>query len=383
MTLPAHESETWVACLTPPGRAAIATLALYGPRAWETVRSLFRLRSGKPLRLTPGHFWLGRLGEELADEVVLTARSEMDVELHCHGGREAVRLLLELLLRHGLKECSWPEMLAHRGMDPLHVAASAALTRASTVPTAAILLDQLHGAFHAAASAILAALDQEETFPTAIQLLAELAGRIPLGRHLTTPWRVVVAGAPNVGKSSLVNALAGYQRSVVSPTPGTTRDVVTVRLALGWPVELADTAGLRDECEALEGQGIDLARRQIAEADLCLWVLDASVPPILPPESSAKLRLVINKTDLAPAWDLNQAQGSVRLSAQTGAGLGELCSLLEHWLVPEPPPRGVAVPFTPELCDAIEQTLRLVTSGEIVRARTRLQQAMVVLNQSP
>src|SRR5262249_15997807 len=162
----------------------------------------------------------------------------------------------------------------------LQVKASAALARATTVRTASILLDQMHGAFDAAVSAILAALDGEGPPSSAAQMLAELADRVPLGRHLTAPWRVVIAGAPNVGKSRLVKALAGYQRSVVSPTPGTTRDVVTVRLAIGWPIELADTAGLRDESDALEGQGIELARSRLAEADLCLWVLDSTAPPV-------------------------------------------------------------------------------------------------------
>ncbi len=367
-----HDPQTWVACLTPPGRAAIATLALHGPQAWETVCALFKPRSGKPIQPTPGRFWLGRLGEALADEVVLTARSEVDLELHCHGGREAVRLLLGLLLQRGLKECSWPEMLAQRGMDALQVQAAAALARATTVRTASILLDQFHGAFQAAVAAILAALEDDGSPSSAIGLLEELLGRAPLGRRLTTPWRVVIAGAPNVGKSSLVNALAGYQRSVVSPTPGTTRDVVTVRLAIGWPVELADTAGLREQSGTLEGQGIELARKQVSEADLCLWVLDASGPPIWPTVSSPNIRLVINKTDLSPAWDPDQAQGAVRVSAQTGVGLGELCSELERWLVPQPPPAGSAVPFTLALCDTVEETLRLVKAGRLEEARSGL-----------
>src|SRR5207244_11945531 len=101
------------------------------------------------------------------------------------------------------------------------------------------------GAVGPAVDAARAALRRGDAMEAG-RLLDELARYAGVGRHLTAPWRVAVAGAPNVGKSSLVNALAGYQRSVVAPTPGTTRDVVTALLAIdGWPVELADTAGLR------------------------------------------------------------------------------------------------------------------------------------------
>ncbi len=136
-----------------------------------------------------------------------------------------------------------------------------ALTRATTTRTAGILLDQYHGALAAALDRVRAAL-QREALPEARTLLEQLARYDAVGRRLTTPWRVVIAGAPNVGKSSLVNALAGYQRSVVAPTPGTTRDVVTSRIAIdGFAIELADTAGLRSDAESLEELGIEQARR--------------------------------------------------------------------------------------------------------------------------
>ena len=177
------------------------------------------------------------------------------------------------------------------------------------------------------------------------EVLDVLAQRTPLGRHLSEPWRVVLAGAPNVGKSSLVNALACYQRSVVAATPGTTRDVVTTQIALdGWPVELADTAGLRDAAEPLEEEGVCLAKRTLAAADLCLWVLDASAEPVLPPEALGPVRLVVNKTDLPVAWDLARAPGAIRVSALTRAGLDELLAALSRWLVPDPPPAGTAAP---------------------------------------
>ncbi len=297
------------------------------------MRPLFRPRSGAelPAQPQPGRFLLGRLGGEIADEVVLTVQrggATPLLELHCHGGRANVRFLLELLAARGLRVCDWREFLRRTEPDPLRAAAAVALTEAPTVRTATILLDQCAGAFAAALDAVTAALDRGDA-NAASAALDGLARHAPLGRRLTAPWRVAVAGPPNVGKSSLVNALAGYQRSIVAPTPGTTRDVVTTRLAIdGWPVELADTAGVRDATDALEMQGVRMAREASADADLCLWVLDASAPAgqaVPPDRQTGKLDLrVVNKIDLPPAWDLAEAPGAVHVSARTGAGLAEL-----------------------------------------------------------
>jgi tRNA modification GTPase len=250
------------------------------------------------------------------------------------------------------------------------------LAEAPTARTAAILLDQHEGALPRALSEVVAALDRRAE-PEAGRLLAELTRFREVGRHLTAPWRVVVAGAPNVGKSSLVNALAGYQRSVVAATQGTTRDVVTAPLAVdGWPVELADTAGLRPDAGSLEAEGIRRAEAEAAAADLCLWVLDASAPPVRPTLPSSPVRLVVNKVDLPPAWDLDQATGALRVSARTGAGLAELGQALSGWLVPEPPAPGAAVPFTASLCDQIEEAWRHLAAGRLVEARHAVTSAL-------
>jgi len=374
-----QDQQTWIACLTPPARSAIATLAVRGPQAWTAARSLFEPASGQlPAQPEPGQFWLGRLGEEGKggrDEVVLAVRQSggmLSVEVHCHGGPEVVRMLLEVFAAQGVRVCTWQELDTLTVQDPLRRLAQMELAEAPTVRTATILLDQFHGAFTAALTAIQDALANGRS-ADALERLDELAAHIPLGRHLSQPWRVVIAGATNVGKSSLVNALAGYERSVVDATPGTTRDVVTTLTAIdGWPVELADTAGWRPPAELLEQQGIARAQGAIAGAELCFWILDGSVPPVFPEQRPDHLRYTINKTDLAADWNWADVPEALWLSAHTGHGVAELCQTLSRWLVPNPPAPGAAVPFTPRLCDQIDSARRLLAHGLAAEAMKAL-----------
>jgi tRNA modification GTPase len=372
------ESHTYAACLTPPGAGAIAVIAVRGPDAWRVAGEAFR-RAGDVSPPVPaeGRFYLGRFGDELADQVVLSIRQMTPVpwlELHCHGGAEVVRLCLECLARRGVEVCTWRDLQPLTVDKPIRAAAASLLAEAPTVRTAGILLDQYHGAIEAAFRAIISALEKHAN-EEAGRLLDELIDRIPLGCHLVAPWRVVIAGAPNVGKSSLVNALAGYQRSVVSATPGTTRDVVTTCCALdGWPVELADTAGLRTATTDLEGQGIDRARAAAGKADQCLWVLDGSEAPVWPAAAVRDPLLVINKVDLPPAWDWQEVQNAVRVSALTGAGLPELCAALAARLVPRPPPAGSGVPFTAASGAALMEARRLLQTGDLPGASGVLRQ---------
>src|SRR5438874_192783 len=137
MTL-AAESATLVACLTPPGQAALATLAVWGPSAWQVTRSLFRTLSGSSLPDEPraGRFWLGRLGADLADEVVLAVKRTAPVpslEVHAHGGLAVTRMLLDQFTVKGLHACGWEEFLRHTTEDPLRAAAAVALAQAPTV----------------------------------------------------------------------------------------------------------------------------------------------------------------------------------------------------------------------------------------------------------
>jgi tRNA modification GTPase len=232
------------------------------------------------------------------------------------------------------------------------------LTQAKTLRTAGILLDQMNGAFTREVSAIL------DDFK--LDRLQQLASYASLGTHLTSSWRIAIAGQPNVGKSSLINALLGFERAVVSPIAGTTRDVVASNAAFeGWPIELLDTAGLRDSTDELESLGIERARSVLQSVDLVIWVQDTT-QPFRDSEWPNSL-LVANKCDLAPA-----PPGMLAVSAKTGDGVATLINTIVRRLVPHDPPPGAAVPYTPELAVTVSRACTAATAGNIDEARTLL-----------
>ena len=335
----------------------MATVAVAGPGAMELVSRHFFPVAGKPLAEFPANRIVFGQFQSLhgaTEEIVVANRNEAGIELHCHGGPAAVAALVDTLRASGCQQISWQVYGTSLEADVVSTEARSALAETHTERTAAILLDQYRGALHAATAEICSLLAGDRPSAEAkINRLIELA---PLGEHLTKPWRVVLAGRPNVGKSSLINALLGYQRSIVFDQPGTTRDILTACTAIaGWPVELADTAGLRETTDTLEQQGVERARQQIAAADLVLLILDATTPwsatddwlwRQIPP---AVARCIVwNKIDMVTGDFATGRQfpGSIGVSAITSAGLEDLQHTIESQLVPAPPQAGEAVLFT-------------------------------------
>jgi tRNA modification GTPase len=372
----ASTGTTHVVELTPVGRAAVAVVVVDGPRAVAAVDACFAAVSWRTLADTPiGRIVLGRWRTDVerednspsesdtGEEVIVCRRSADRVEVHCHGGTAALRAVVERLVDAGCICTVWPDWLRDRHHDPIRAAAHIALAEAVTERTAAILLDQINGALSAAVRAVLEDLTAQQWL-TAAEKLDELLSRREFGRHLTAPWRVVLAGRPNVGKSSLLNALAGYGRAIVHHTPGTTRDVVTVSTAIdGWPIELADTAGLREADDAIEAAGVALARAALAGADLVLVVHDASAEDekISEFELRARVLHVWNKSDLISAPPVDLPPACILTSAVTGAGVANLAAAIGQTLVPTPPAAGAAVPFTAGQLAALEAAHGSVT----------------------
>lgn len=361
--------------LTPPGRGAVATLLVEGPGARDAVSAHFRAAGGRALALCRADRPVfGRFGPGPGEEVVVHAASEESVEIHCHGGYAALARLSEILVGSGCRKVDWREWARRHHEDPITAEARIALADARTERTAAILLDQYHGALRQAIERIRQLLG-ERKLTEAQNELATLLDRAPLGRHLADPWQVVLAGPPNVGKSSLINALVGYQRAIVHPTPGTTRDVVTAVTAMeGWPVELSDTAGLRSGEQPVEQAGIALAREKLAAADLAILVFDAGQAWSEAEDALLNLRpdavVVHSKCDLPHNTAARPA--GLETSAVRGDGIEELVTTIAHRLVPAPPPAGAAVPFTEEQVDALRAAEAAVARGELSAAEAVL-----------
>jgi tRNA modification GTPase len=247
-------------------------------------------------------------------------------------------------------------------MDRASFDAFRALPWARTLPAAGILLDQFEGALaRAVRQSMAAVLDGQPAW--AIHCLEKLLAYSQLGLHLTRPFQIAVVGRANVGKSSLVNAILGYQRSLVHHEAGTTRDVLTALTAVnGWPVQLADTAGYRSTDDGLEGEGIARAAKAACSADLVLLVTDASTAWTdedrrCESRSATNRLLAHNKCDLVERVPADRPAGWA-VSARTGDGLGALMQEIGRRLVPEVPPPGTAVPFREEHCRSIASALR-------------------------
>lgn len=345
---PAH--RVVVSLLTPPGRGALAVVGVAGATAAAAVDGAFSARGGGAIRARDAGAIAFGTWRSTGEEVIVT-RSADAVEVHCHGGRAAAEAVVASLVAGGAEEVPWIGWLAAAGRPATVVEAHQALASAGGPKAARILARQLAGAFDRECGRIAdsSARGDAAGVEAAVGRLLRAAR---VGLRLTTPWRVVLCGPVNVGKSSLVNALAGHARSIVSPEPGTTRDAVETRLVVaGWEIDLVDTAGMRDGTshDAVEREGIARARDARNAADLVLRAVAAADPGLGGLRAAPGELLVVTKGDLVPAGAA-VPHGALVTSAVTGSGIDALAARIAEALVPEetaePSLFEGAVPFT-------------------------------------
>ena len=372
MSTATHAEDTVVAVATPPGTGALAIVRLTGPQAIAAVAACFRGADLQQVASHTAHHGYIVAGDDPVDDVVVTVfraprsyTGEDCVEITCHGNPLlAARIVDTLMVGDPSVAAAGPGEFTRRAflsgkLDLSQAEAVADLIRGSADTALRGARARLDGAVAAAVEPIreglldaLSELEVELDFAEEegdlvdrkavrahLETVAELLARAaedPL--HAELPYdgvNAAILGPPNVGKSSILNRLAGSERAIVDAAPGTTRDVIREDLSIaGMHVRLVDTAGIRAGTSGVERTGIERTREAAAQADVAILVGDArtgvssevraEVEALIP---AARLIPVLNKADLLngtpPAPPLD---GALLVSARTGAGVPELAS---------------------------------------------------------
>ncbi|MBF0296866.1 MAG: tRNA uridine-5-carboxymethylaminomethyl(34) synthesis GTPase MnmE [Magnetococcales bacterium] len=407
---------------TPPGTSAVAVIRLSGAGVPERLLPLLRHPDGRAAHLDdflPRQLRRMDLVDDQGrplDQAMLvyfaaprSYTGEEMVELHCHGSPVVVGHVLERLTRLGVRTAQPGEFtrraVRNGKLDLTQAEALANLINAATLRAARESLRQMEGSLSRRIATarerlteVLAHLEagldfaDEEVEPQSrtwmanevaavMEGLGALLRGAPLGAHLRDGFQLVIAGRPNVGKSSLFNQLLGRQRAIVTPLPGTTRDCIEGRLELrGIPVILIDTAGVRDGADAVEAEGIRLTRERMAEADGVVLVLDAGQGVVAGDLELARLvpagRGIVawNKMDLCaagqpPAMELGWPQA--RLCCLTGDGLEELLTAISGLFLPVAEDGEGAVIMAVRQREALMDTVRSLAECEALLIHDR------------
>jgi tRNA modification GTPase len=360
--------DTIAAVATPAGAGGIGVVRLSGPDSLAIAERFL----GKAPRPRFAHRALFRdaAGEAIDDGLLIafpaphSYTGEDVVELQAHGSPQALARLLARCLELGARVArpgEYSERAYLEGkLDLAQAEAVADLIAAGSEAAARAARRSLDGEFSRAVEALaeqmielrvwveaaidfpeeeidfLASEELAQRFAAARSTLDSLRAAAQRGRVLTDGLHVVILGEPNVGKSSLLNALAGHERAIVTPIAGTTRDTLNERIEVdGLPLTLVDTAGLRETGDVVEREGVARAGREAERADLVLWVVDSSMSDTVLADPLATLpalagipRLVVhNKLDLSGGEPRSEGRSDgthVHLSARTGAGLDQL-----------------------------------------------------------
>jgi len=362
----------WIA--TPAGTSAIAVTVLEGPDAKDLIERFFRsIRGSGNIQVPVGRFRYGRwhtgpeapphAPEDMAmppgEDLIVCHVGQQRFEIHSHGGSMATARIAYDLQRHGARQITWQDQLLEEQAWFL-AWPQIAFLQASTLRTASILAQQRENWIRFA--------EKARTIPAgSVSIVAELKHMLEwesYGMHLLLPRKIALFGPPNAGKSSLMNRLGGFERSIIHELPGTTRDVVSQVTAIdGWPAEILDTAGIREGKDEIERQGITFAKNAVTSSELRLLILDsANAPDDAGLSALMKLQpdlVVWNKLDLATGHH-DRLSNSVAVSALTGDGIPELIDRIGQLLVGDSPETGLPVPLNGFMSEKLREALKLV-----------------------
>jgi len=370
---------------TPPGEGGIAVIRVSGESAPEIVDKIFLSRSGKKIREFRSHSLnLGYIRDEngtLVDEVLVSRMDaprsytgENVVEINCHGGAVATRKCLELVINAGARLAEPGEFtkraFLNGRLDMVQAEAVIEIIRARSEKALALSTRNLTGVLSRTLQQVEDELifvnsrlegsidfpeevgepnwqEIEERLQVIEDRLQKLAAGSKRARVYRDGVRVVIAGKPNVGKSSLLNVLAQKEKAIVTELPGTTRDLIEDLIYIrGIPVWVTDTAGIRETQDVIESIGGEKTRAALAEADIVVFVVDASTGiqdedlEIMKQIEDKRRLVVINKTDiqdrcLSAEEVRNMFSGvqTVEISALEETGIEELESALEELII--------------------------------------------------
>ncbi|MGH7865678.1 MAG: tRNA uridine-5-carboxymethylaminomethyl(34) synthesis GTPase MnmE [Candidatus Binataceae bacterium] len=346
--------DTIVAPATPPGTGAVAIVRLSGKNAIAILEKLWRPATKRAVaarELQLGNIVDPQTGATVDRVLAVTMPAPRSLtgedvaEIHCHGGQYIVRRIVALAIRAGARMAEAGEFsrraFLNGRMDLTEAEAVADLVAARSESALAQALSQLSGGLAERITAIRSELialrahleaeidfsDEDLNLPSSAELMFHLdrtMGDVAIlhdsfarGRLMRDGARAVIIGKPNVGKSSVLNLVLGVERAIVTPIPGTTRDVIEDSIHLGpYQLVLQDTAGVRESADQVERIGIERTLKSVGDADLVIAVFDSSRP--FDDQDDAVLRLcdgrpgiaLLNKRDCQPAFSTDQLLGA-------------------------------------------------------------------------
>lgn len=374
----AKAHDTIAAIATPPGRGGIGIIRLSGAKAAVIAKQLVGKKLGKQnLKAREATFcnFLGEDGTPIDNGILIyypqpaSYTGEHVVELQGHGGRVVMSMLLDRVLALGARQARPGEFteraFVNNKIDLVQAEAVAALIDSVSSQAARSAIRSLDGKFSKNINSLLQRLislrtfiesaldfpeeeidfiqevDIKEKLSACVDEIGKMLVRAQQGARLGEGLKLAIIGSPNVGKSSLLNRLAGREAAIVSTTPGTTRDIVEENILIeGAPLNLLDTAGLRDTRDDVEEEGIKRALNAASSADIILWLTEygqktgrAEQGLLETIPENVKMIVVRNKIDLADnknkLLEKNKYSTEVFLSAKTGEGVDALVQQLK------------------------------------------------------